>query len=54
MAEARLGRKELARRLGVLESLLEAWIGAKASMPDRKLLQLAALIDELGEEPPKE
>jgi hypothetical protein len=35
----------------VPESLLEAWIGGHASMPDRKLLLLAELLDQLGDAP---
>ena len=51
MAAKRLGRTELARRLNVPESLLEAWIAGLASMPDRKLLSLADLLDKLGDVP---
>lgn len=51
MAAARIGRAELARRLKIPESLLEAWIGGHASMPDRKLLLLAELLDQLGDAP---
>jgi hypothetical protein len=51
MAAARLGRAELAKQLHVPESLLEAWIGGHASMPDRKLLLLAELLDKLGDAP---
>jgi hypothetical protein len=50
-AAKRLGRTELAKRLNVPEELLEAWIGGNASMPDRKLLALADLIEKLGDEP---
>lgn len=51
MASVRLGRAELATRMKVPESLLEAWIGGHASMPDRKLLLLAELLDQLGDAP---
>jgi len=51
MAVARIGRGELARRLNTPESLLEAWMGGHASMPDRKLLLLAELLDKLGDAP---
>ena len=51
MAAARLGQAELAKRLNVPESLLQAWIGGHASMPDRKLLRLAELLDHLGDAP---
>jgi DNA-binding transcriptional regulator YiaG len=50
-AAKRLGRAELAKRLNVPESLLAAWIGGNASMPDRKLLVLADLIEKLGDDP---
>ena len=50
-AAKRLGKEELAKRLDVPESLLAAWIGGNASMPDRKLLVLAHLIEKLGDEP---
>lgn len=53
MAAQRIGREELAKRLSVPESLLTAWMSGHASMPDRKLLALAALIDELGDEQKK-
>ncbi len=53
MAAQRLGGDELAKRLNVPRSLLEAWMSGHASMPDRKLLQLAALLDQLGDAPDK-
>ena len=51
MAAARVGRADLAQRLSVQESLLEAWMQGVASMPDAKLRALAELIQELGDEP---
>jgi len=51
MASARIGQAELAKRLNIPESLLQAWIGGHASMPDRKLLLLAELLDQLGDAP---
>lgn len=51
MAAKRIGRAELAKRLNIPESLLEAWMGGHASMPDRKLLKLAELLDQLGDAP---
>jgi DNA-binding transcriptional regulator YiaG len=51
LAAKRLGRPELARRLNTPESLLEAWMTGHASMPDRKLLLLADLLDKIGETP---
>ena len=53
MAAARIGREELARRLNVPDTLLTAWMSGHASMPDRKLLVLAELIDQLGDAPDK-
>lgn len=47
-AAERLGRESLAASLKVQESLLEAWIEGRASMPDRKLGPLADAIDKLG------
>lgn len=43
-----IGPDELAVRLNVPKNLLEAWIRGLSSMPDRKLLALADLIDGLG------
>jgi len=51
MAATRLGHADLAKRMNVPESLLQAWIGGHASMPDRKLLPLAELLDQLGDAP---
>ena len=51
MAAQRLGAEELARRLNIPESLLTAWMSGHASMPDRKLLVLADLLDQLGDAP---
>ena len=50
-AAARLGSSDLAKRLDVPDSLLEAWMSGHASMPDRKLLQLAEMLDALGDNP---
>jgi len=41
-----LGRAEIARRLSTPPPVLEAWICGKASMPDGKLLVLAAALEE--------
>lgn len=51
MAASRMGNADLAERLKVPESLLQAWISGHASMPDRKLLLLAELLDALGDAP---
>jgi hypothetical protein len=45
-ASQRLGRAELAIHLKVPRALLEAWINGHASMPDRKLLILADLLEK--------
>jgi hypothetical protein len=50
-AAKHLGREELAGRLNVPESLLQAWIDGHASMPERKLLTLADLLEELSAPP---
>lgn len=42
------GMAELAAQLGSPVSLVDAWIHGKASMPDRKFLLLADLIDRFG------
>jgi transcriptional regulator with XRE-family HTH domain len=47
------GRQQLAERLNVPEHTLDLWIRGLARMSDRKLLELAAVLDELGE-PPKQ
>ena len=44
-AEA-LGKEELAACLKVPVSTLEAWIGGHATMPDRKLIVLADVMDK--------
>ena len=51
LAANRIGRTELAKRLDAPESLVDAWMGGKASMPDAKLLALADLLDQLGDAP---
>ncbi|MEA3191745.1 MAG: hypothetical protein QOD26_78 [Betaproteobacteria bacterium] len=53
MAANRIGKEELAKRLNCPVSLIDAWMSGHASMPDRKLLMLADLIDKLGDEPTK-
>jgi hypothetical protein len=44
-----VGNEELAKRLNVPLTLLEAWLHGLATMPDRKLLPLADLLDKLGD-----
>ena len=48
-AEERIGRTELALQLKVSEATVEAWIQGAASMPNRKVLVLADLIDSLDQ-----
>jgi hypothetical protein len=43
-----MGREQLAARLGIPETLLDAWIRGDVTMPDGKLLVLAAVLDELA------
>ena len=44
-----IGRDALAARLKVAESLLEAWINGHATLPDRKLIALAEVLDDLAD-----
>jgi hypothetical protein len=48
-AEDRIGRTELSLQLKVTESIVEAWLDGVATMPNRKLLILADLIDSLSQ-----
>jgi hypothetical protein len=43
-----VGRDTLAARLNVPATLLDVWLRGLATMPDRKMLPLADLIDTLG------
>lgn len=45
-----LGRDELARRLNMPPTLLEAWLCGTATMPDGKLMDLAQLFDKISRE----
>ena len=45
-----LPRNELATRLKIPQSLLDAWIGGHAKIPDRKFVMLVDLIDALTSE----
>ena len=47
-AEALLGRERLARSLGVPPSMLAGWMRGDVTMPDGKLLELAAALVELA------
>lgn len=51
MAAARIGKEALAEKLKTPVHLLEAWMNGFATMPDRKLVELARIIDELGDDP---
>jgi hypothetical protein len=43
-----VGRDQLAVRLKVPASLLDAWISGTATMPDRRLTALADILDRLA------
>jgi len=43
-----VGKEELAAQLRVPQELLDAWMRGLATMPDRKLLALADLLDRFG------
>ena len=45
---ALMGHKELAGRLAISPSLLEAWIRGDSTMPDGQLLRLAEILDKLA------
>ena len=47
-AAAKLGRREVARRLKVTEAKLEEWMDGEGHMPATKLGALADLIDSIG------
>jgi transcriptional regulator with XRE-family HTH domain len=44
-----MGRDKLAKRLGIPESMLDAWIRGDTTMPDGKLLDLAAALVEFAQ-----
>ena len=46
-----IGHDELALRLKVPPPLLEAWIRGVSSMPDRKLILLANILDQFSTKP---
>ena len=52
-AAQRIGRDKLAERLNIPEHLLRDWMSGHATMPERKFLQLADLLDELGDDSPQ-
>jgi hypothetical protein len=43
-----IGQDELAHRMKVPGPLLAAWISGHATMPDRKLIALAEILDKLA------
>lgn len=43
-----IGQRELAARLGIQETLLDSWIRGDVTMPDGKLLVLAAILDQVA------
>lgn len=47
-----LGQSQLAERLNVTPQTLDIWMRGLARMPDRKLLELAAILDELSDAAP--
>lgn len=49
-AARRYGVTPLAKLLNVPDSLLAAWLSGHASMPDRKLLALADVLEKLADE----
>jgi hypothetical protein len=49
-AVERLGRPIVSARLGVSESVLEAWIARRLPMPNSKQLALADLISDLADD----
>jgi len=51
IAARRVGKEALAKQLGTPLHLLDAWMCGLATMPDRKLVELAKLIDKLGDGP---
>lgn len=46
-----MGHDELAARLKVPAPLLEAWLRGVSSMPDRKLIVLAKILDQFSTKP---
>lgn len=51
LAVKRIGKQELAKRLNSPPHLLDTWIAGMATMPDRKVLDLAKIIEDLGDDP---
>ena len=47
------GQRQLCERLNVTPHTMDLWVRGLARMSDRKLLELAALVDELSNDPPQ-
>jgi len=47
------GQRQLCERLNVTPETMDLWIRGLARMPDRKLLELAALLDEFADDSSK-
>jgi hypothetical protein len=50
LAVKRIGKEKLAKLLNSPPHLLETWISGFATMPDRKMLELAKIIEDLGDD----
>ena len=48
-AANRMGIEQLCKALNAPQSLIEAWMSGHASMPDRKFIALADLLDSMDE-----
>lgn len=46
MATGLVGKSELAKQLGVTESVLDRWINGSVAMPDREFQALADFLDK--------
>ena len=46
-----MGTEELAVRMKVPPDLLDAWINGRVTMPDRKLVLLANVLDQFSTKP---
>lgn len=52
-AVKRAGLMEVATQLRVPPELVDLWMRGYAEMPDRKILQLADLLEKVSQEPPR-
>ena len=46
-----MGKEELAIRLNVPQDLLKAWLSGQVTMPDRKLIPLANVLEQFSTKP---